>query len=82
MPPRQGASLPPPLCLTCEPQSPSQGPDGKGFTTPYAPSHRHAHDWDDDWDAAGPTTVAPTPPTKRRKKKKGYYSLSKVNINY
>lgn len=63
VPPRSGASLQPPVCLTCVPEPTPTLPPFYVEDLPLVPRSKP---WDDDWSEDEPTTT----PAPRRKKKK------------
>ncbi|KAI7815344.1 DPP10, partial [Rhyzopertha dominica] len=65
IPPRTGASLQPPVCLTCVPDPPPTSPPYFTLDFDTSPKARH---WEDDWGEDNLPTIT-TPPSRRRKKK-------------
>ncbi|XP_017772534.1 PREDICTED: inactive dipeptidyl peptidase 10 [Nicrophorus vespilloides] len=65
VPPRSGAALQPPVCLTCVPEPPPSQPP---FYIEDIPVITKNKQWDDEW--ADDDTVMTTPPPRKRKNKK------------
>lgn len=66
VPPRIGASLNPPECLSCPPPAPLLPPLYQGAAT-HSATVRDSYDWDDD----SVTTEAPPTDEPKKRRKKG-----------